>query len=426
MSTLKEMYPGISFSPPTTLTASISNSDTEIYIEDSGCLPDAPNYATLGVDENAEVIFYREKELGLLKDCVRAVEGNAKSWPYGTEVARHFTESDYAALVGNVNLLSALSQKNTSDINERVKKFFTNNMGETYIADSDDGYMRNTVFGGKSVQDAVPTPDAPQEIKSVENVEVRITNSDEAVEQKLTLPYVLRGLPVSDDGNYTDKNGQQWVCDEVDVERGVLIQRIIANVFDGTESWSNSGLNSNNVRRFSYTGWLNIVKPSATANTKADALCSHYAIASAQDTYRGTFGCSIDQDGKVYFVATNSQSDTTTWKEFLAQNPVTLISICKTPIEIPLTDEEVEAYKALTTHYGGTNIFFDSANGIVPNVNFDYPCAIDGFVEYIKAQMGDTREFVYDMDSRISDDEILSAMAYVNSEYAAALLELEV
>lgn len=47
-------------------------------------------------------------------------------------------------------------------------------------------------------------------------------------EQLLTLPTPngLPGIPVTSGGNYTDQNGQQWVCDEVDLERGVKVQRV--------------------------------------------------------------------------------------------------------------------------------------------------------------------------------------------------------
>lgn len=40
--------------------------------------------------------------------------------------------------------------------------------------------------------------------------------------QTLTLqtPNALPGIPVSSGGNYTDENGQQWICDEVDLARG--------------------------------------------------------------------------------------------------------------------------------------------------------------------------------------------------------------
>lgn len=57
-------------------------------------------------------------------------------------------------------------------------------------------------------------------------------------EQLLTLPTPngLPGIPVTSGGNYTDQNGQQWVCDEVDLERGMKVQRIDKGAFDATKA----------------------------------------------------------------------------------------------------------------------------------------------------------------------------------------------
>lgn len=57
-------------------------------------------------------------------------------------------------------------------------------------------------------------------------------------EQLLTLPTPngLPGIPVPSGGNYTDQNGQQWVCDEVDLERGVKVQRVDKTAFDSTKT----------------------------------------------------------------------------------------------------------------------------------------------------------------------------------------------
>lgn len=56
-------------------------------------------------------------------------------------------------------------------------------------------------------------------------------------EQLLTLPTPtgLPGIPVTSGGNYTDPQGQQWVCDEVDLERGVKVQRVDKSAFDATK-----------------------------------------------------------------------------------------------------------------------------------------------------------------------------------------------
>lgn len=57
-------------------------------------------------------------------------------------------------------------------------------------------------------------------------------------EQLLTLPTPngLPGIPVTSGGNYTDSTGQQWVCDEVDLERGVKVQRVDKTAFDSTKT----------------------------------------------------------------------------------------------------------------------------------------------------------------------------------------------
>ena len=57
-------------------------------------------------------------------------------------------------------------------------------------------------------------------------------------EQLLTLstPNGLPGIPVTSGGNYTDPQGQQWVCDEVDLERGVKVQRVDKAAFDSTKT----------------------------------------------------------------------------------------------------------------------------------------------------------------------------------------------
>lgn len=66
----------------------------------------------------------------------------------------------------------------------------------------------------------------------------KITTYSPYREQLLTLPTPngLPGIPVSSGGNYTDPQGQQWVCDEVDLERGVKVQRVDKTAFDSTKT----------------------------------------------------------------------------------------------------------------------------------------------------------------------------------------------
>lgn len=66
-----------------------------------------------------------------------------------------------------------------------------------------------------------PSPDYPQEIKSVVNPIVKVTNEDETESQTVTLPYTLNAIPVSSGGNVTI-NGQQYIADRVVEKDGVF------------------------------------------------------------------------------------------------------------------------------------------------------------------------------------------------------------
>lgn len=71
-----------------------------------------------------------------------------------------------------------------------------------------------------------PSPNYPQEIVTAGSdgsIDIAVSNLDGTESQilKLNTPNGLPGIPISSGGNYTDASGQQWVCDEVDFEKGV-------------------------------------------------------------------------------------------------------------------------------------------------------------------------------------------------------------
>lgn len=102
---MKSMYPGIPFSPATTITASIGAADTTIRVADGSVLPAAPNYMTIGTDETGEVVYYATKAGNLLSGCTRGVEGTAQAWNAGTIVGRNWNNIDYQNLIDNINEL---------------------------------------------------------------------------------------------------------------------------------------------------------------------------------------------------------------------------------------------------------------------------------------------------------------------------------
>ena len=96
-----------------------------------------------------------------------------------------------------------------------------------------------TVYG-KSTQDGTPSPDNPVPIVSAgDGGTITVTIGDGADErQTITLqtPNGLPGIPVTSGGNYTDPTGRRWVCDEVDLERRVKVQRVDKAAFDSTKT----------------------------------------------------------------------------------------------------------------------------------------------------------------------------------------------
>lgn len=157
----------------------------------------------------------------------------------------------------------------------------------------------------------------------------------------------LPGIPVTTGGNYTDENGQQYICDEIDFKRGKYVQRVWKGVFDGSsdEEWS---YNTNAKR-------ANIILKNGNLGTydKRDiaSMCSSllwnrsvYIDNGEENGYlinNNTFFVRV-----VGSIVLNTELDFRAW---IASNPVTFQYVLATPIETDLTEAQIQAYKSLTT-----------------------------------------------------------------------------
>lgn len=167
-------------------------------------------------------------------------------------------------------------------------------------------------------------------------------------EQLLTLstPNGLPGIPVTSDGNYTDQSGQQWICDEVDLERGVRVQRV----------------------------------SKGRVNTNVGGINEQYRLALDVPGNEGKDGASP---------CIISLTPYTSWASCVAGSKLYLKNIAKseggfytaeelkalaidvdfayqlvTPIETPLTPAEIAAYKALTTYAPDTVVQASDGAGV--------------------------------------------------------------
>lgn len=316
---------------------------------------------------------------------------------------RRGTSGDLGPLKKELSLLK-------EDLSNKITKFYASNQGETHLADSDNGKIQDMMIYGKSSQDGTPSPENPVEIKSVVNPTVKVSNEDGTKSQTVTLLYTLNAIPVSSDGNVTI-DGQQYVADYVDVERGKLVRMCKEKVFDGTEEWrSELSYMVADIPNFSYVDNNN-------HEHMTYLLCNKYKVSKTIGDNDNLIFIRINGDG-VVIKDTLHQSTVDDWKKYLNDNPCIVHCLSAIPEEISLTTEEIIAFKALATYYPTTNISVNSEQ-LDGYTVFNYPISMANGWNYVKQQLNDNRDYIYDMDTQ-------SAEAYVNSEYAVALTELEV
>lgn len=195
----------------------------------------------------------------------------------------------------------------------------------------------------------------------------------------LSTPNGLPGIKVDSGGNYTDSNGQQWVCDEMDFKRGKYVQRIGKVTFNGSEAWTLEANKDTAAKLF------NTRANDASKVLGIKLLCDGFLGTAAYQTYLKNMECTVYQDnsGKypnenwLYFRddSCNTVSD---FKAKISNSNITAIYPLKVPIETDIPEETMTAYRKLCTNYPSTVIQNDSGAGME--------------VEYV----ADTKQFILD------------------------------
>ena len=175
------------------------------------------------------------------------------------------------------------------------------------------------------------------------------------IPQSLTLatPNGLPGVPVSKDGNYTDSNGQQWVCDEIDLARGKYVQRVLLLKFDSNSPFDLQSINTNNIANFAYG-------LSKKSRSGSEGICNRLKQSAKLIANETNEGVHISESVIFIRLKTTRASTVEELKQFLANNPTDVLYQIATPIERDLTPEELAAYKALHTNYPTTVITNDA------------------------------------------------------------------
>lgn len=290
------------------------------------------------------------------------------------------------------------------DLSKKITKFYASNQGETHLADSDNGKIMDMMLYGKSSQDGTPTPENPVEIKSVVNPKVKVFNENGTEFQTVTIPYTLNAIPVPSGGNVTIGE-QQYISDYLDIEKGKLYRKVKRlNLKDADVTILTHGFHSNG------NGYLAISIGNLSKEQRP--ISNRYK----GETWTTTSGyVYIPNSNDIVFVDDRFTDKQTAIK--LVQDTYVIYTL-SSPTEEDLSLEQIKFLKSLSTHYPVTNITVGSEelNGYAV---FNYPVSMANGWNYVKQQLNDNRNYIYDMD-------LQSAEAYVNSEYAVALTELEV
>lgn len=259
--------------------------------------------------------------------------------------------------------------------------------------------LRGLTVYGKSTQDGTPSPDSPVPIVSAgDGGSVAVTLSDgNGKTQTLALPTPngLPGIPVRSSGNYTDQNGQQWVCDEIDLERGVKVQRVYKVDVDGE-----------NVK-FAQSGAYANLTPSGLP------IALRYT---GQITYAASTFTSLswlyNETGQFLFLVKDNISDqlNASCKKQLGKIYYALAN----PIETPLTPAEIAAYKALTTYAPDTVVQASDGVGIKlgyqrdVNIATNWKPTVDRLNTDVNQLKSNVNQLKTDVNAKINQSDALT------------------
>lgn len=234
------------------------------------------------------------------------------------------------------------------------------------------------------------------------------TSYEPYTEQSVQLPYTLNTIPVASGGNVTI-DGQQYIADRVVEKDGVFgAERNIREIHTNTKTMNNSE---------EYPGWNKVEGISDVTYYNEQPVGTSRVLTFVSNFTQSTLCQNNIKPNNIMFLRRDiigySQS------ELIAKAiDVDMYIRLQDAIFEPLSGDIQAKLRSLVTNYPVTNISVNSEQ-LDGYTVFNYPISMANGWNYVKQQLNDNRDYIYDMD-------IQSAEAYVNSEYAVALTELEV
>lgn len=173
-------------------------------------------------------------------------------------------------------------------------------------------------------------------------------------------PNGLPGIPVPSNTagiTYTDADGQSWIADEIDLERGKYVQRVWQAEFDGSEKrWVL-------YKHVQYSGFAIKVLPHEKMMRRY-GLCTQYKTENLT-TSNEAIWIGVNDDvlyvkNSRFYDASLDDRGLSNFKAHLAANPLVVMTYLDTPIERDLTSAELEEYTQLYSYKPTTVVENDS------------------------------------------------------------------
>lgn len=222
-------------------------------------------------------------------------------------------------------------------------------------------------------------------------------------------PNGLPGIKVDSGGNYTDSNGQQWVCDEMDFGRGKYVQRIKKLTLDGSddENWSEfTGVNLTKTKRFASAPYA----IPAVDKSLVDSCITNRFLYLRNDSDKEHFRLSTSNgvfNQVVLFTNVDTVSDVNALKNWLKANPVEILVPLATPIETDIPEETMNVYRRLYTNFPSTVIQNDSGAGMEVEYVADTKSYIDNKLkELVQAAYGSMANMLSLMPTNVQAEMI--------------------
>ena len=177
----------------------------------------------------------------------------------------------------------------------------------------------------------------------------------------LSTPNGLPGVPVSKDGNYTDSDGQQWVCDEIDLERGKYVQRIEEHILKSKNITSIT--NPRQINSEYYGIEYNGCTKDFVDKFGNGVLCDKLAFVKPNSNINGHEITYVPGNGIIVFGLKKSlvpSGDLDEIRNYITSNNFAFLILIDSPIEKDLTPEEITEYKKTHTNYPTTVITNDA------------------------------------------------------------------